>query len=186
MEKRMIAETVRLIQQKGFTFTMDDLAKSLATSKRTLYEFYPSKNKLVEAVIAQFIAEMKKSEAEIYGNEELDALEKVKRILIGLPKEMELLNMGLLNELKKYYYDAWLTLDTFMKDEWTIILELLDNCHKQNMIRKVNTSLFIQMYLGSINQVYDPDYPLKNQMTTGETLESIVDILFEGICRKEK
>lgn len=32
----MIAETVRLIQQKGFTLTMDDLAKSLATSKRTL------------------------------------------------------------------------------------------------------------------------------------------------------
>ncbi|MFD0128818.1 TetR/AcrR family transcriptional regulator, partial [Bacillus subtilis] len=41
-------------------------------------------------------------------------------------------------------------------------------------------------YIGSINQVYDPEYPLKHQFTTGEVLESIVDVLFNGITADEE
>ncbi|MBL3646032.1 TetR family transcriptional regulator, partial [Bacillus sp. RHFB] len=37
MEERILAETIRLIRQKGFSFTMNDLAAALGTSKRTLY-----------------------------------------------------------------------------------------------------------------------------------------------------
>lgn len=112
-----MAETIRLIKQKGFSFTMNDLAAALGTSKRTLYAYYSSKDQLVEAVVEQFIAEMKQIERDIYENESLNVLEKVKKMLISLPQGMELLNMGLLNELKKYHYDAWLTLDTFIKAE---------------------------------------------------------------------
>lgn len=184
MEERILAETIRLIRQKGFSFTMNDLAGALGTSKRTLYAHYPSKDQLAEAVVAQFIAEMKQMEKSIYEDETLDALEKVKQMLIGLPKEMELLNMGLLQELKKSHYDAWLKLDTFMKEEWSVVIGLLNECKEQKKIRNINIDLLVQMYIGSINQVYDPDYPLKHQYTTGEVLESIVDVLCNGITEK--
>lgn len=105
-------------------------------------------------------------------------------MLIGLPKEMELLNMGLLQELKKSHYDAWLKLDTFMKEEWSVVIGLLNECREQKKIRNINIDLLVQMYIGSINQVYDPDYPLKHQYTTGEVLESIVDVLCNGITEK--
>ncbi|OLQ49201.1 TetR family transcriptional regulator [Bacillus licheniformis] len=186
MEKRILAETIRLIRQKGFSFTMNDLAAALGTSKRTLYAYYSSKDKLAEAVVEQFIAEMKQMERDIYENESLDVLEKVKQLLIGLPQGMELLNMGLLSELKKYHYDAWLTLDTFMKEEWTVVLELLNECKRRKRIRNINPDLFVHMYIGSINQVYDPEYPLKHQFTTGEVLESIVNVLFNGITADEE
>lgn len=107
-------------------------------------------------------------------------------MLISFPQGMELLNMGLLNELKKYHYDAWLTLDTFIKAEWAIVLKLLDECKQQKRIRNINPDLFIHMYIGSINQVYDPEYPLKHQFTTGAVLESIVDVLFNGITADEE
>ncbi|NTU26275.1 TetR/AcrR family transcriptional regulator [Bacillus tequilensis] len=186
MKKRMLAETIRLIRQKGFSFTMNDLAAALGTSKRTLYAHYSSKDKLAGAVVEQFIAEMKQMERDIYENERLDVLEKVKQLLIGLPQGMDLLNMGLLSELKKYHYDAWLTLDTFMKEEWTIVFELLNECKRKKRIRNINVDLFVHMYIGSINQVYDPEYPLKHQFTTGEVLESIVDVLMNGITADEE
>lgn len=157
MEKRILAETIRLIKQKGFSFTMNDLAAALGTSKRTLYAYYSSKDQLVEAVVEQFIAEMKQMERDIYEN-----------------------------ELKKYHYDAWLTLDTFIKEEWAIVLALLNECKQQKRIRNINLDLFVHMYIGSINQVYDPEYPLKHQFTTGEVLESIVDVLFNGITADEE
>ncbi|MGG0774579.1 TetR/AcrR family transcriptional regulator [Bacillus rugosus] len=181
MKNRILEETIRLIRQKGFSYTMNDLAAALGTSKRTLYAHYSSKDKLAEAFVEQFIAEMKQMERDIYENESLDVLEKVKKMLIGLPQGMELLNMGLLSELKKYHYDAWLTLDTFIKEEWTVVLELLNECKQQKRIRDINPDLFVHMYIGSINQVYDPEYPLKHQFTTGEVLQSIVDVLFNGI-----
>ncbi len=55
---------------------MNDLARVLGTSKRTLYAHYSSKDKLAEAVVEQFIAEMKQMEKDIYENESLDILEK--------------------------------------------------------------------------------------------------------------
>lgn len=57
---------------------MNDLAAALGTSKRTLYAYYSSKDQLVEAVVEQFIAEMKQMERDIYENERLNVLEKVK------------------------------------------------------------------------------------------------------------
>ncbi|MCI4170891.1 TetR/AcrR family transcriptional regulator, partial [Bacillus spizizenii] len=80
--------------------------------------------------------------------------------LIGLPQGMELLNMGLLSELKKYHNEAWLTLDTFIKEEWMVVLELLNECKQQKRIRNINPDLVVHMNIGSINQVNDPEYQL--------------------------
>ncbi|MEH6929152.1 TetR family transcriptional regulator, partial [Priestia megaterium] len=37
MKERITNEAIFLIQQKGLSFTISDLAKSLGTSKRTIY-----------------------------------------------------------------------------------------------------------------------------------------------------
>lgn len=40
MKQRIVTETIHQIQTKGFTFTISDLAKQLAVSKRTIYEHF--------------------------------------------------------------------------------------------------------------------------------------------------
>ena len=47
MKQRIVTETIHQIQTKGFTFTISDLAKQLAVSKRTIYEHFSSKDEIV-------------------------------------------------------------------------------------------------------------------------------------------
>lgn len=45
---KILAEALREIDQHGAEFHMDDLARQLRISKRTLYEYFSSKQEIVE------------------------------------------------------------------------------------------------------------------------------------------
>ena len=52
MKQEIVKSALNDFTQYGFkTFTMDDLARKLGMSKKTLYEYFPSKNDLVEACL---------------------------------------------------------------------------------------------------------------------------------------
>ena len=52
MKEEIVKRALNDFMQYGFkTFTMDDLASKMGISKKTLYEHFPSKNDLVEAVL---------------------------------------------------------------------------------------------------------------------------------------
>ena len=52
MKEDIVKRALNDFMQYGFkTFTMDDLANKMGMSKKTLYEYFPSKNDLVEATL---------------------------------------------------------------------------------------------------------------------------------------
>ena len=51
---KILAEALREIDQHGAEFHMDDLARQLRISKRTLYEYFSSKQEIVEQAIISF------------------------------------------------------------------------------------------------------------------------------------
>lgn len=62
MKQRIVTETIHQIQTKGFTFTISDLAKQLAVSKRTIYEHFSSKDEIVDEVIRNVIESIQEKE----------------------------------------------------------------------------------------------------------------------------
>ncbi|WP_044641182.1 TetR/AcrR family transcriptional regulator [Risungbinella massiliensis] len=185
MKERIIQETIHLIGQKGFTFTISDLAKQLAVSKRTIYEHVSSKDVLVEEVIQGLINQIQEKEKQIVDNEELDLEEKIKQLLICMPKEFELMDIRLLSDLKKYHYNQWVKLDQFFHEEWSMVIQLMEKGIENGILKEVNLPLFIQLYLGAMNQLYDPKFLSKHQLSMGEMLQSMVDILLYGISNKK-
>ena len=51
---KILAEALREINRHGSDFHMDDLARNLRISKRTLYENFSSKQEIIEQAIADF------------------------------------------------------------------------------------------------------------------------------------
>lgn len=181
MKQRLVDGTIELIQKKGFTFTISELAKQLAISKRTVYEHFSSKDELISEVINQFISQIKATEKEIAEHPTLDLLEKIKQILIFIPKDFELMNIRLLAELKKHHFHQWKILDKFFNEEWAIVLSLMERGIAEGSIKPIPLPLFIELYLGAINQIYDPKFLNKNQVSMAEMLQSTMDILLYGI-----
>lgn len=185
MKERIISETIHQIQQKGFKFTISDLARQLATSKGTIYEHFSSKDELIAEIINRIIFQITEKEKQIIENEELDLLEKIKQILIYIPEEFELMDIRLLSDLKRYHYDQWIKLDQFLNEEWSMVLLLMEKGIEDGIIKRIHLPLFMELYLGAINQIYDPKFLVKHQFSMGEMLQSIMEILLHGISNKK-
>ncbi|RUT31728.1 TetR/AcrR family transcriptional regulator [Paenibacillus zeisoli] len=181
MKQRIIDETISLIQKKGFNFTISDLAKQLSISKRTIYDNFSSKDDIVEEVINRLIGKIRTREQQIAEDPELNEVQKIRYILICVPEEFAIMDSQRLVELKQYHFNPWTKLDTFLKDEWGVVQDLLTQGTEKGIIRNIHPLLFTELYLGAINQIYDASSPLKNLLTMGEILESVVNILLEGI-----
>jgi len=186
MKDRIINGTIYLIQQKGFTFTLSDVAKQVAISKRTIYEHFTSKDDIVEHIVNGLILEIKEREQKIAEDEQLDVLQKIEEMLICIPEEFAGLDTRLLSELQNAHYSQWKILDSFLKDEWTVVLELMNQGAEQGVIRNIHLPLFIELYLSAINQIYDQSSNLKAEMTMRDILQSVVDILLYGITTQQR
>lgn len=182
MKNRIIQEAIHLIKEKGFSFTTNDLAKNLGTSKRTIYQSFHSKDAIIETVIEQLISDIKLKEEEIYNNNHLSLKEKLRELLICMPEEFKIIDVRLLVELKKHHYEQWVNLNEFITKEWDFVIKIIEKGIQEGTIRKINVQLFIEMYLGTINQIYDVNSPLKSHLTMSEILDSVIDILLNGIA----
>jgi AcrR family transcriptional regulator len=188
LHDRIISETIFLIQQNGFNFTVSDLAKKIGTSKRTIYQHFSSKDQIIDEIIEKLISQIKEREQEIAKNEEIDLLEKIDLILCCTPKEFEIMDIRLLSDLKKHHFSQWEKLDYFLREEWTTVLYLMKKGIEQGIIRNINLEVFIELYLGAINQIYNPKSlsQSQNQLSIREKLQTVVDVLLYGISDHKK
>ena len=185
MKERITQEAIFLIQQKGVSFTISDLAKNLGTSKRTMYQHFSSKDDIIDSIIENLILQIKNKEEEIFHDESLSLPEKITQVLICVPEEFSTMDIRLLADLKRLHYNQWVKIDDFLKQEWDLVVKLMEEGIETGVLREIDSQLFIELYLGAINQIYQPSFSLKSNLTISEILKSVMDILLNGISIKK-
>jgi len=185
MKERITNKAIFLIQQKGLSFTISDLAKSLGTSKRTIYQHFSSKDDIIDSIIENLILQIKNKEEEILHDKSLNLLKKITKVLICVPEEFNTMDIRLLVDLKRLHYNQWVKIDEFLKQEWDLVIKLMEEGIKTGVIREINLQLFVELYLGAINQIYQPNFSLNTKLTMSEILKSVIDILLNGISIKK-
>ncbi|TAF45818.1 MAG: TetR/AcrR family transcriptional regulator [Sphingobacteriales bacterium] len=105
-EEYILTEAEKLFMQLGIkSVTMDDIAKQLSISKKTIYTFYKDKNNLVYKLIAKKLAEDECQMAErtkIASN----AIEEVFLCMDFLKTMLAGINPTLFYDLQKYHSNA--------------------------------------------------------------------------------
>ena len=76
VKEKILAAAAIMIEEQGISFRMDDLAKVLSISKRTLYEQFRSKYEIVETILVQGAKDFYKQHENIVENKSL-SLEEV-------------------------------------------------------------------------------------------------------------
>lgn len=89
---------------------MDDLAKGMGISKKTLYEQIPSKAMLIEQMTLLHIKEEKKAISQIKAQSE-NAVEEMILIARYVIQMLKLVSPNIVFEMKKYYWDTWKKLE---------------------------------------------------------------------------
>ncbi|MCO5247766.1 MAG: TetR/AcrR family transcriptional regulator [Chitinophagales bacterium] len=112
----MIDVASQLFIKKGVKqVTVDEIAKELSISKKTIYHFFETKSVLIDACVSATLAKMQKDMEGVKGNHYPPVQEMLE--LGRLNKNtIKFFSKNTLSELKKYYPQAWEIYEKFKSD----------------------------------------------------------------------
>lgn len=107
-------ETAEMLQQVSLLFlkyglknvTMDDIARELGISKKTLYIHFPDKNTLIERCAAQYVDNLDERINCIF-NEDVNAIEQSYNVFVTILGYINNVQPVVFFDLQKYYPKLW-------------------------------------------------------------------------------
>ena len=154
MKEEIVKRALNDFMQYGFkTFTMDDLAIKMGISKKTLYEHFPSKNDLVEAVL-DYALDMSCKNVEAFVQGDGSVIENVYR---NQKKVKEIFNINSdrpIWELQKYYSKTYERMEIkFAKSDVRFIDKLLEKGWQEGLFREDINVNFYKTFYSSVQRL---------------------------------
>lgn len=181
LRESIIEGTIKVFNQKGLKFTMDDLAKVLGMSKKTIYTVFADKEELFFAMVEWIFDSIKEEEKRVLDDESLPTVQKLKVLLGVLPEGYKEVDFRQLYSLKDKYPKIYKQVERRLETGWEATLELMQQGIAEGVLRPVSLPLFKMMMEASLEQFFQRDILLQSDMTYGEALEEVVNILMDGI-----
>ena len=154
MKEEIVKRALNDFMQYGFkTFTMDDLASKMGISKKTLYEHFPSKNDLVEAVL-DYALDMSCKNVDAFVQGDGSVIENVYR---NQKKVKEIFNINSdrpICELQKYYSKTYERMEIdFAKSDARFIDKLLEKGWQEGLFREDINVNFYKTFYSSVQRL---------------------------------
>ena len=178
--------TLEVFNQKGLKFTMDDIAKHLKISKKTIYKIFADKEELFLDMVDYLFDFIKESERKVMEDPELGTLEKIRKILGVLPEGYREIDLRKLYELKEKFPNTYRRVEERLETGWENTMELLEQGIREGVIRPLPLCLVKMMLEAALEQFFQRDILIVNNLTYGDALDTVVDILVDGIAVRGK
>ena len=180
--RQMILEgTIRAFNRKGLKFTMDDVAKELSMSKKTIYTVFRDKESLCFAMVDYLFDSIKESEQRVLNDESLDTLEKIRKVLGVIPEGYREIDFRQLYLLREKYPAIYQRVEERLETGWENTIALLEQGMREGVVRKVDIPIVKMMMEAAIEQFFQRDILLQNGITYMDALDEVVGILVDGI-----
>lgn len=180
---RITAVASRVFFHRGFArVSMDDLARELGMSKKTIYRHFPAKEHLVREVHRKKIAEIAAFVRTTVAAE-VDFTDKLYRIWSGVGKELAEMEQPYLLDLQVFLPGLARELETFRRDEINrSFLLLIDDGIRLGALRPdINRDVLVRMYISAIVGVITPAVLVDAPFSIDEAFHTILDVMFDGI-----
>ncbi|MDO4467611.1 MAG: TetR/AcrR family transcriptional regulator [Bacillota bacterium] len=185
MKEDILNACIVLFNQKGLKFTMDDLAKKMGMSKKTLYTLFSDKQALFLEMVDYLFLAIQESKKEVMNDTRLSTLEKIQKILGVMPESYAQIDFRQLYGLKDKYPKTYKRVENHLETGWEDTINLLEQGMKEGVIRKTSIPLVKMMLEASLEQFFQRDILIRANLTYQEALDEVVHILIEGIQKGE-
>lgn len=141
--------------------SMDDIAKHMSISKRTIYENYPTKDDLISAILKEHIEQTVENFDE-FREKAKNAIEEIIMMMLQLRSMFNTMNPRLLFDLKKFHTKVWQEFQNFKQN--LIMKTVADNIKlgiKQGLYRDdLDVLILSRLRIEEIELAWDPEiYP---------------------------
>ena len=166
MRDKIIDATVEEFKQNGLKFTMNDLAKRLGISKKTIYTVFESKQAVLVAVADRYAADLNSMQEELEADVSLNVVQKLEKLLCALPEK---------------YPKPYRHLMRSVNNGWEQAEKYLEKGMEEGMIREVSIPVVMAMVKGTVYCFMESDILYQNELTYEQAKKEMVEILMKGI-----
>ncbi len=181
LKERIMEATIDEFNEKNLKFTMDDIAKRLGISKKTIYTIFQDKETLFFETVDYCFTGIKESEAQILEDETLDIMEKLKRVLIVLPDRYKSIDWRQIYETQDKFPRMYHRIEERIENEWEGTIGLLEEAIRQGRIKPISIPIFKIMVESTIKSFLSSKNLIDNNIAYEDALKNMVDILMDGI-----
>ena len=133
MREKIIDATVEEFKQNGLKFTMNDLAKRLGISKKTIYTVFESKQAVLVAVADRYAADLYSMQEELEADVSLNVVQKLEKLLCALPEKYSNIGLSRIYELAEKYPKPYRHLMRSVNNGWEQAEKYLEKGMEEGM-----------------------------------------------------
>ncbi|HEY8400515.1 MAG TPA: TetR/AcrR family transcriptional regulator [Cytophagaceae bacterium] len=181
---RILKGAEELVLRYGVrSITMDDIARHLAISKKTIYQFFKDKNEMVCEVVKHYLKENQECFQLILGQSQ-DPIDEVLKLSEHVKVSFQNMNPGVLFEIKKYHPAAYKLFQDYKEE--CIYSQLLQNLKygiEKGLYRKeMNVEVIAKLRIEEIVMAFDPFVFPHERYNLQEVQLQLIDHYLYGIC----
>ena len=157
VRNRILVNTMALFNKFGVrSVTMDDVAREVGMSKKTLYQYFTNKDGLVTAV-AKSQMELEREEFSGIADNAKNAIDELYQIAQCMRRNIQDMNPSLLYDLQKFHREAWQEYLKFKND--FVRGNLIDNINrgkKEGFYREdLNAAILSKFRVEQVQMIFD-------------------------------
>ncbi|MBE9510254.1 MAG: TetR/AcrR family transcriptional regulator [Bacteroidetes bacterium] len=185
--KTLIEKARELYYKYGIkSITMDDVAREMGISKKTLYQEVKNKTKLVEKVI-DFEIEKRTREFKELDKNELNAIEELFEVNRQINYLLEKHNPSMHYDLRKYYPDIFKRLHESKQNRMLkSLIKNLEKGKREGLYRKeINNEIIAKMHVARVDKVMENSYVSIRDYTSGKFFSELFIYHIRGIANSK-
>jgi AcrR family transcriptional regulator len=138
--------------------TMDDVARELGISKKTLYQLVDNKDDLVKRVLMHHIGREKNQCLEMAAQAE-NAIEEMILVVDSNSQEFARMKANVLYDLQKYHRDAWMMIRNFQYEFiYKMVVSNLTRGRKEGLYRSdFVIDIIARIHLATVLSLFDEE-----------------------------
>ncbi|MGP8214566.1 MAG: TetR/AcrR family transcriptional regulator [Bacteroidia bacterium] len=183
VEQQILKGAEELFFRYGLkAITMDDIARHLGMSKRTIYENFSTKDSIVSALLMAH-RDRTVSDVETFRNEAGNAIEEIIMTMRQLKDMSDMMNPRMMFELKKFHSRVWQQFQDFKQE--VIMRCVTDNLKrgiKEGIYRKdMDIEILSRLRVEQIEIAWNPELFPHTKFDIGKVQLAFLDHFMHGI-----
>ncbi len=181
---RIIEGAGRVFQRNGFRqLTMDQVCAEIGIAKKTLYQYFRTRDELVDAVVDAHLAVLAEGIEQAVADTKRNPYDALLELQAYLAQHLgDLTSAALARDLRISRPELW----DRLQEQRRKLLARLENVHEQGkrrgvFRREVNSRVAVLMLQAVVSELLRPETLLENGLAMEETRRAIFDVLVHGI-----
>lgn len=164
-------------------YTMDSIAKELNVSKATLYQYFTSKDEMVEIILSRILFQMRDFEL-IAINPSIPYEERYYQIIELFSSVISDISNVMLEDLRNEYPKLWKDVQIFIEYASDVLYEFYESGKKAGIFIDIDSSVLAMTDRLFFNAISDVEFLNKNKLTLKKAFEEYYKMKCFGFIKK--